>query len=167
VIVKVDDPDCSKVIYMDQELLGHIPLFSKLNAAELQELSSLLKEEKVARQQAVFWIGDEGSDFYVIREGRVGVCYPDERGHEVNLAALGTGDFFGEISLLDGGPRTATVRADGDVELLTLRRDDFLKFLTRNPAAGIHIMTVLGARQREMLQKMRGLKNVNEVAESG
>jgi uncharacterized membrane protein len=150
---------------MDQDLLANIPLFAKLNATEIGDLTSLLKEQRVEHQQPVFWIGDQGSDFYVIQVGRAGVCYPDELGHEVTLAALGPGDFFGEISLLDGGPRTTTVRAEEDLVLLTLSRHDFLEFLKRHPAAAIHILTVLGQRQREMLQKMRGLKNVNEVME--
>jgi CRP/FNR family cyclic AMP-dependent transcriptional regulator len=150
---------------MDQDLLANIPLFAKLNPVEIEDLSGLLKEQRVEHQQPVFWIGDEGSDFYVIQVGRVGVCYPDEIGHEVTLAVLGPGDFFGEISLLDDGPRTATIRAEEDVKLLALSRHDFLEFLKRNPSAAIHILTVLGARQREMLQKMRGLKNVNELME--
>jgi uncharacterized membrane protein len=128
-------------------------------------LAGLLKEQRVGAQQPVFWIGDEGADFYIVQVGRVAVCYPDELGHEVKLAVLGPGDFFGEISLLDGGPRTATVRAEGDVRLMSLSRHDFLEFIRRNPSTSIHILTVLGQRQREMLQKMRGLKNVNEIAE--
>jgi uncharacterized membrane protein len=83
----------------------------------------------------------------------------------VTIAVLKPGDFFGEISLLDGGPRTATIRAEEAVILYSLSRHDFLEFLKRHPAAAIHVLTVLGQRQREMLQKMRGLKNVNEVAQ--
>lgn len=150
---------------MEAALLGKNPLFAKLESTELGELVSLLKEQKVADQQPVFWIGDQGADFYVVQAGRVAVRYPDEVGNEITLAMLGAGDFFGEISLLDGGPRTATVRAEGEVTLLSLSREDFLDFLKRHPSAGIHILTVLGQRQREMLAKLRGLKNVNEVAE--
>ena len=152
---------------MDQDLVANIPLFAKLSPSEIAELASLLKEQRVAAQQAVFWIGDDGADFYIVQVGRVAVCYPDELGREVRLAVLGPGDFFGEISLLDGGPRTATVRAEGDVRLLSLSRHDFLEFIRRNPSTAIHILTVLGQRQREMLQKMRGLKNVNQIVEEG
>ena len=150
---------------MDQDLISRIPLFAKLSPTEVAELAGLLKEQRVAAQQPVFWIGDEGADFYVIQVGRVAVCAPDEVGHEVKLASLGPGDFFGELSLLDGGPRTATVRAENDAILLSLSRHDFLEFVRRNPSTAIHIMTVLGHRQREMVEKMRGLKNVNQVAE--
>lgn len=148
---------------MDVDLLSNIPLFAKLNAEHLAELAALLQQRQVASQQPVFWIGDQGDEFFIIQLGRVSVCYPDQLGHEIVIAVLGPSDFFGEISLLDGGPRTATVRADGDVTLLSLSRHDFLQFLTRNPSAGIHILTVLGQRQREMLEKLRGVKNVNEV----
>jgi CRP/FNR family transcriptional regulator, cyclic AMP receptor protein len=150
---------------MDQDLLSNNPLFAKLNEEQLAELAGLLKEQRVEAQQPVFWIGDEGADFYVLQVGRCAVCYPDEMGHEVTIAVLKPGDFFGEISLLDGGPRTATIRAEEDVILYSLSRHDFLEFLKRHPTAAIHILTILGQRQREMLQKMRGLKNVNEVAE--
>jgi uncharacterized membrane protein len=150
---------------MDQDLLANIPLFAKLGPVELAELAGLLKQRDVAAQQPVFWIGDEGSEFFLVQVGRVAVCYPDEAGHEVTIAVLGPGNFFGEISLLDGGPRTATVRAEGDVRLLSLSRHDFLEFLKRHPAAAVLILTVLGQRQREMLEKLRGLKNLNEVVE--
>jgi len=150
---------------MDQDLLAHIPLFAKLSAEQLAALTTLLKEQRVAAQQPVFWIGEEGSDFYLIQVGNAGVCYPDDAGHEITLAVLDPGDFFGEISLLDGGPRTATVRAQSDMILLTLTRHDFLKFLQEFPSAAIHILTVLGSRHRDMLEKLRGVKNVNEVFE--
>src|SRR5689334_9313511 len=150
---------------MDQDLLANIPLFAKLDAVALGELTSLLKEQTVADKQPGLWIGDEGADFYLVQVGRVSVCYPDHMGLEVTIAVLSPGDFFGEVSLLDGGPRTATVRADGDVRLLALSRRDFLEFLKRHPDAAIHILTVLGQRQREMLDKLRGVKNVNEVME--
>ncbi|HSI37110.1 MAG: DUF1003 domain-containing protein [Phycisphaerae bacterium] len=150
---------------MDPDLLAHIPLFAKLAPAELADLAQLLTEKRFTAQQPVFWIGEEGSDFYLVTVGRLAVCYPDEAGHEITLAMLAAGDFFGEISLLDGGPRTATIRAQTDCILLTLTRHDFLAFLQRHPAAAVHILTVLGQRQREMLEKLRGVKNVNEVFE--
>src|SRR4051812_5637043 len=129
---------------MDQDLIANVPLFAKLSAGEVAELAGLLKEQRVGAQQAVFWIGDAGADFYIVQVGRGGVCYPDGLGHEVKLAGRGPGDFFGEISLLDGGPRTATVRAEGDARLMTLSRHDFLEFIRRNPSTAIHILTVLG-----------------------
>src|SRR2546430_7010723 len=98
---------------MDQDLLANIPLFAKLNPAELAELSGLLKEQKVENQQPVFWIGDEGADFYLVQVGRVAVWYPDELGAEITIGVLAAGDLFGGISMPDGRPGTATGAAAG------------------------------------------------------
>src|SRR4051812_46057673 len=105
---------------IDPTLLGNIPLFAKLTPNELGELVNLLRTRDVARQQTIVRIGDQGTEFYVIQQGRVVVSAPDDQGAEVKLAELGPGNFLGEISLLDGGPRTATVRALEPVTLLVL-----------------------------------------------
>ena len=150
---------------MDIDLLTQIPLFAKLTREELGGLADLLNRKDVPAHQTVFWIGDDGSDFYIVQVGRVQIVEPDEQGKEIILATSGAGSFFGEISLLDGGPRTATVRTLADCIFLTLNRRDFLGFLERHPIAAIHVLTVLGQRQRETLQMVRGMKNVNQVIE--
>ena len=152
---------------MASDVLGNVPLFAKLQEEERVALTQLMRAKQFPAHQPVFWIGERGDDFYVIQSGKVSVSCPDESGKEVALALLGPGHFFGEISLLDGGPRTATVRAVNDAVLLSLGRDDFLRFLEQRPNAAVHMLTVLGQRQRETLEKMRGIRNVNEaVAES-
>jgi uncharacterized membrane protein len=148
---------------VDPTLLGNIPLFAKLTEPELAALVGLLATRKVARQQTIVRIGEEGTEFYVIQKGRVVVTAPDEQGAEVKIAELGPGNFLGEISLLDGGPRTATVRALESVTLLVLERAAFVQFLMTHPSASVHILTTLGARQRELLDKLRGIRNVNEA----
>jgi CRP-like cAMP-binding protein len=148
---------------VDWSLLLNIPLFSKLNPEELEALAGLLKTRKFAESEPIVYLGDNGTDFYIVQHGKVGVSHPDESGKEVTLAELGPGNFFGEISLLDGGPRTATVRAIEDVTLLSLERSTFVGFLLRHPSAAVHILTTLGARQRELLEKLRGIRNVNEA----
>jgi len=152
---------------MAQDVLGPIPIFATLPPENRLELAGLLKEKTFPANQPVFWLGERGDEFYIVRSGKVNVSAPDEAGKEVLLATLGPGHFFGEISLLDGGPRTATVRAASDTTLLSLQRADFLTFLEKHPGAAIHMLTILGQRQRDTLEKMRGIRNVNEaVAES-
>lgn len=147
--------------------LSAIPLFAELSPAEQAALAGLLKPHSYPAHQSIFWIGDAGSQFFIVRQGRVAMVYPDETGQEAVLGVLGPGEFFGELSLLDGGPRTATARAETDVELLSLGRDEFHEFLRRHPSAAIHVITVIGRRQREMLSRLRGIKNVNQaIAES-
>src|SRR5438105_829965 len=132
---------------MESDVLGHIPLFGNLSPEEREELSRLLVPKRFGPGEAIVWVGEPGKEFFVIEQGKVAITIPDESGRELVLASLGPGAFFGEISLLDGGPRTATARAETDCTLMELGREDFLQFVRKYPAAAIHIMTVLGQRQ--------------------
>ena len=152
---------------MQQDVLGNIPLFAQLPSEERAELETLLKSTPHPANRPVVWLGEQGDDFYIVKSGKCLVSCPDESGKEVDLATLGAGQFFGEISLLDGGPRTANVRTIVDSELLTLARTDFLNFLRRHPDAAIYMLGILGKRQRETNEKIRGIRNVNQaVAEA-
>jgi uncharacterized membrane protein len=148
---------------VDPTIVGNIPLFAKLSREEVLALCGFLRSKRFAMHEPIVFIGDEGSEFYIVQVGKVAVSQPNEEGKEVGLAELGPGHFFGEISLLDGGPRTATVRAGSDVILLSLDRADFVEFLMKHPAAAVHILTVLGARQRDLLERLKGIRNVNEM----
>src|SRR5438046_1155011 len=94
-----------------EDSLARIPLFGRLDDDERSSLMEMMHEEKFAPNQTVFWLGDVGSDFYLVTQGRVAIIIPNEEGEHVTLSTLGAGGFFGEISFLDGGRRTATVRA--------------------------------------------------------
>src|SRR5262245_11274693 len=107
---------------MDIDLIRNIPLFAKFDETELAALSQLLKRRDIEKHQPIFWIGDEGTDFYIIQTGQVILSFPDTEGKDQVVAVLSAGNFFGEISLLDGGPRTATARAGSDLRLLSLER---------------------------------------------
>jgi CRP/FNR family cyclic AMP-dependent transcriptional regulator len=148
---------------MESDLLGHIPLFAPLSVEERGELTGLMKAKRFSPGEHIVWVGEPGVEFFIIQQGRVAITLPDENGRELVLATLTAGQFFGEISLLDGGPRTATARAETEAELLELGRNDFLEFVRKHPSAAIHMMTVLGQRQRETNDKLRGIQNANEV----
>jgi CRP/FNR family cyclic AMP-dependent transcriptional regulator len=150
---------------MTTPFLSTAPLFAPLSEIEQAELVGLMQTRTVPAGTVVFWVGDAGDSFMVVAEGHVEVTCPDETGKEVLLATLAAGEFFGELSLLDGGPRTATARARDTVSLLTLDRPPFLEFLRRHPDAAIHMLTVLGRRQRETLASLRGIRNLNEAVE--
>lgn len=149
----------------ESDPLAHIPIFAALALEERGELSRLLKPRRFSPGQHIVWVGEPGREFFVIEQGSVNITLPDEHGRELVLATLGPGQFFGEISLLDGGPRTATARSQTDSTLMELGRDDFIEFIRRHPSVAIHMMTVLGQRQRETNEKLRGIKNANEVIE--
>ncbi|MGD9688188.1 MAG: cyclic nucleotide-binding domain-containing protein [Phycisphaerales bacterium] len=143
--------------------LEQIQLFARLDSTERAELLAAMRAEKVSTNQPVFWLGDRGDSFFVIRRGEVVVTVPNDKGEHVVLNTLGPGGFFGEISLLDGGPRTATIRAVTPCDLLVLSRDDFHAFLRKRPDVAIEILTVMGQRQRISTEALRNLKNPNEV----
>jgi CRP/FNR family cyclic AMP-dependent transcriptional regulator len=143
--------------------LAHIPLFARLEADQQQALLAVMTRQAVRAGDMVFWIGDAGDSLYVVESGQVTITAPDERGDHITLDTLGPGGVFGEISLLDGGPRTASVRAASDVSLLALRRDAFHAFLRQRPDVAIDILQIMGARQRTSTAAIRGLKNPNAV----
>src|ERR1041385_8415446 len=99
---------------------------------------------------------------FIVQQGKVILSYPDESGHEITVAALGPGAFFGELSLLDGGSRTATARTDGETTLRHLDPKRFYTFLEAHPSAAIQMSATLAQRHREAMDKLRGVKNVNE-----
>jgi len=148
---------------MSSDILSAVPLFAKLPVEERAELEGLLKTQEFPANKHIVWIGDKGEDFFIVKHGKVIVSCPDETGKEVVLSHLGPGHFFGEISLLDGGPRTATVRTATDSSMLVLAREDFLKFLQKHPDAAIYMLGILGKRQRDTNDKIRGIRNANEA----
>jgi uncharacterized membrane protein len=150
---------------MDSTQLRAIPLFADLTQEEADLLLGMLRPQTLAANQSLFWIGDPGLEFFVIESGRMRVTFPDHTGREIDLAWLSAGNFLGEISLLDGAPRSASARAISDVKLLVLSREQFLQFIRAHPSVAVRIMAELGRRQRETVERLRGVRNVNEVAE--
>lgn len=146
--------------------LSHIPLFAGLDAEEQGALSAVMHLRRVEANQTILWRGDAGDSLYLVNSGHVVVTVPNERGEHVTLDTCGPGGFFGEISLLDGGPRTASVRAVESSELYVLERDDFHAFLRQRPDAAIEILTVMGQRQRISTEALRIMKNPNAAFEA-
>jgi len=140
---------------MNTDFFSGIPLFADLTPAEREDLARLLQPRRFDAHHAVFWIGEPGDEFFIIESGQVVICYPDEHGEEKTLAVLGPGHFFGELSLLDGGRRTATARAQTESRLLSLGREAFHDFLKKHPVSAIHILSTIGRRQRDSLDKLR------------
>ena len=123
------------------ELLRKIPLFAELDARELERLGGSFKERTFDAGSHVVDEGKTGAGFFVIESGEASVSV---RGDERDK--LGPGDYFGEIALLRDVPRTATVKATADTELLALERDDFLAAVTGHAASAEAAEAVVGAR---------------------
>jgi CRP/FNR family transcriptional regulator, cyclic AMP receptor protein len=97
------------------ESLRRVPLFAGLDRKELEVLSKLIKEQRYDAGATIVKAGAGGHGLYIIKEGNIEVVRDGQ-----NVASMGPGQFFGEISVLDGGPRTADVRAKTDTVCLTL-----------------------------------------------
>jgi len=143
--------------------LSEVPIFSALRVEDFAGLP--VGTNLVARNdgQIIFREGDAPLAMYVVRSGKVAISVWTEENDEVALSVLHEGDFFGELSLLDGSLRTATAKAVGAVELIEIGRDDFFKLLRLKPEVGITIMAVMAKRLRttnELIQR-RASRNVN------
>lgn len=139
------------------ELLRRVPFFSCLHEGELSQLSALIAAKTFPRDNLIVLAEDEGDTLFIIVRGQVKVSIISEDGREVILAILGAGEFFGEMSLLDGKPRSATVIAIEDTELLTLRRQDFLRLLERVPELAVKVLAALTSRLRKADRKIESL----------
>jgi len=128
-------------------LLGSINLFESLQPDDLSALSGKLKEATFKSGDVIFEQGASGGSLYLIREGAVDISHGAGK-HALRLATLVPGQYFGELSLFDGEPRSATARAARECILLELERDDFIQFTSKHPEAAIPIMAELAQRLR-------------------
>lgn len=127
-----------------EEMLAEVPMFSGLSARQLKAVSRLADEIERPSGSILAQEGELGREFFLILEGTAGVYHGKKK-----LAALGPGNFFGEISLIDRGPRTATVKADTDLRALDIGVREFSSLLDAVPGMSRRIMVNLCARLRE------------------
>jgi CRP/FNR family cyclic AMP-dependent transcriptional regulator len=135
-----------------QDLLSHlraIPLFAKVVETDLEAIASQLIERRYAKDTVVVEEGLAGEYMYVIRTGRVKVTKASDDGREKIMDFLEAGDFFGEMSLLDKAPRSATVRTLEPARLMALSRVAFLDLLTRSSSLSLAVIRVLTHRLRD------------------
>lgn len=128
-----------------RELLGQVPLFSACTDRELKRIDGLVNPVSVEAGHVFMEEGQAGGAFYVIDRGRARVTLD---GNE--LATLNGGDFFGEMALIDQGPRSATVTADTDMDLFTIDPQDFDRLLDEVPFVARQILKVLSNRLRAL-----------------
>jgi CRP/FNR family transcriptional regulator, cyclic AMP receptor protein len=153
----------------EEGLLEEVPFFKLLDREERAALAAVLDEATIKSGETLFRLGDPGDSLYLVRSGKVELWVKDNVGEKITLAIADRGDFFGELSLLDGGPRAATALAIEDTELLVLDRDDLLLFLRKKPDAALDILTVMGQRIRHSDALVRGRvsRNANEEEHDG
>src|SRR3954447_4644901 len=144
----------------DSALLSCVPLFERLDAEEKSLLAAQLDEETYSNGATIFRKGEPGNSIYIVAEGEVEIYVEDTTGGRIVFETAKTGDFFGELSLLDGDPRSASAKAVADVKMLKVDRQDLELLFQRHPAAAMDILAVIGRRLREA-DKLLGLRPVS------
>ncbi|HET7435445.1 MAG TPA: DUF1003 domain-containing protein [Thermoanaerobaculia bacterium] len=149
-----------------EELLANIPLFESLTQDDLAALSKRLEEIDYNAGDVIFEQGDEGSALFIVVSGGVDISYGQGKA-KVTLASLFPGQYFGELSLFDGAPRSATALAAKPSRLIRLDRKDLVDFVNKNPAASLRIIAEMSERLRQTneLMSRQVSRNVLEEAE--
>ena len=138
-------------------LLRTIPLFSGVCDPELEQIAGVAAHRKVSRGTVIVRSGDPTDSLYILINGSARVMNSDEEGREVILSILGPGDFFGEMGLIDGSPRSANVVAAEACELLFLSKDALQRCLQDNFQVVQKLMKTLVMRLREADRKIESL----------
>jgi CRP/FNR family transcriptional regulator, cyclic AMP receptor protein len=138
-------------------LLARTPLFAGLNESELLGLGACARRRSYQRGQYVFHQGDTGDAVFVLTEGRVKVIFVSADGDEMILATLQPPDVFGELALIDGGPRSASIQALEPTAVLTLTRATLLDLMSRQPGVTDVILRSLGMLVRRMIAQAADL----------
>jgi uncharacterized membrane protein len=153
----------------DAAKLVDVELFKHLSDEDRERLAALIERRELSAGQVLFNAGEPGEALYVVASGEIELYIKDTAGQRIVVAIAGPGEVFGELALLDQGPRTATAVALGDAELLELGRDDLLMLFRGSPASALQMMAALGQKTRKAdeLLRTRVSRNVNEeVAEN-
>ncbi|MPZ95378.1 MAG: cyclic nucleotide-binding domain-containing protein [Propionibacteriales bacterium] len=133
---------------MENDVLRQAPLFNGLDDEAATALKASMKQSRVRRGEVVFREGDSGDRLYVVTEGKVKLGLSSSDGRESLLAILGPGQMFGELSLFDPGPRSATVTAVTDATFATLAHDELVRWLTGRPDVARGLLSQLAGRLR-------------------
>ncbi|MCH7952711.1 MAG: cyclic nucleotide-binding domain-containing protein [Chloroflexi bacterium] len=132
-----------------EDLLKSVPIFSELGRGDLSRLAKLMVPRTIKAGDAVIEENDQAAGFFIVSSGKL-----EAERQGKTLATYGSGDFFGEMALFEGFPRSATVRAVEDSELLAMTRWDFTAELKNHPQIALSMLPVLVRRLREADQRL-------------
>lgn len=147
----------------DPQMLEGVALFEHLDESDRLALAEVIDLRLVPEGTTLFQAGEPGDCLYVVQAGEIELFIKDTAGQKIVLHVAGDGELFGELSMLDQGPRTATAVALKDTELLELDRDDLLLLFQKSPAAALGMLAAMGhmTRKADALLRTRVSKNAN------
>jgi CRP-like cAMP-binding protein len=139
------------------DALGVVPLFAGLDAAGLAGLARGMRVRRFRRGETVFHLGDPGDALFIVMSGSIKITLPADTGDEAILATLRPGDFFGELALLDGAPRSATAVAIEQTETYVLSRDGFRELIESQAEMREALLATLAAEVRRLTNHVEEL----------
>jgi CRP/FNR family cyclic AMP-dependent transcriptional regulator len=139
------------------DFLKKVPLFSELDDGELQQLAGVVREHHYKKHTTIVHVDDPGNALYILKSGLVKVTIEDQHGYEMILRILYPTDFFGDMSLLDGMPRSATVTTQEFSDVLTISRDHFLNIIEKSPKILLKMTAVVSQRLRKANELIHSL----------
>jgi CRP/FNR family transcriptional regulator, cyclic AMP receptor protein len=157
----VFNPTSSEQLELVQELsaTARVSIFSKLNQADIEELTKIVSVKKYGPDAAIFFQGDPSDSLYMLLKGSVKVTQASEDGREKILDILGPGEIFGEFAMLDGHPRSATVTTCEPAELASISHKDFRNFVASRPEVLWKVLQALCERVRKTSTEMLELSS--------
>jgi CRP/FNR family transcriptional regulator, cyclic AMP receptor protein len=142
---------------MNIAALAQVKLLAGLAAEDLVALAANLQRRRYGKGQFIFQQGDPGLCLYLVESGKVKIASFSSEGKGLVLNLFGPGDFFGELALLDGEPRSADAVAQEPCQLLLLQRDDFMRFLEARPHVAIKLLATVSRRLRHTTQQAEAI----------
>lgn len=142
-------------------LLQQIPLLTDLPGEELAALAKVLERRAYRKGQTILRQGEDGESLFIILSGQVRIYTLSLEGHQVSVSICDKGDFFGEMALLLGTPRTASAEAMQPTEVLVLHRQAFHRYLLTNPQTFIRIIETLSHRLRRTTESVEELTSLS------
>jgi CRP-like cAMP-binding protein len=139
------------------DLLGRTPLFGSLDEAERRAVADEMREVNFEPSQVIFARGDTGREIYLVVSGRVRISVLTAEGRELSFAHAEAGSIFGEIAMLDGGPRSADATAVGKVSALSLSKPAFKRLMETQPHVAEAAVRFLCSRIREADQQLEAI----------
>jgi CRP/FNR family cyclic AMP-dependent transcriptional regulator len=133
---------------VDHDVVRKAPLFGGLDEQAAETLIGTMNAQRLERGDVLFHEGDQGDRLYVIGEGKIKLGRTSTDGRENLLAILGPGEMFGELSLFDPGPRTATATAVAETQLLSMSNEQLREFLHQRPGVAATLLAALARRLR-------------------
>lgn len=148
-------------------MLHEVPLFALLDENERVLLSERVELVRYEKGKDIFLVGDPGDSMLIVSKGEVEIFVKTKTGEKISLETATAGDFFGEIALLDPGPRNATARATTDVEVIVVDRGDLDELFRLSPSSAMDLLAATGKRLRQTSALLRNVatRNPNEEEE--